>query len=317
MRKTLVRNNNKNNNQKSMKGNSRFVLLFSIIAFLLIIGIWVSGWIVTLNSSIIKNEEVSKAGEIFDSISALFSGLAFFGLLVTIILQKSDLKLQREELKLTREELQKSSEANISIANDNNERAILDLYQSFTTEYFEKIRQASWKVLSNCIKSKDYCDYVVDSFFVSETRKLPEEIILKIRTSYPENKYGTIEKVRIKETSDRIKLDLLLNFFNLLAKKKDVTEVIKNCDFYYDSYRPLFWWILYFREKKYYESEKIKKYSSKPFWIEMLRLLDDCYGHEKFITDDYLWEYLVNHPTIVRKEIDDKYGFNTAKSISN
>ena len=45
-------------------------------------------------------------GDQFGAVNALFSGLAFAGLIYTIILQRNDLKLQRQDLKLQRKELQ-------------------------------------------------------------------------------------------------------------------------------------------------------------------------------------------------------------------
>ena len=57
-------------------------------------------------------------GDMFGFVNALFSGLAFAGVIVAILLQREelrlqrrDLKLQREELELTREELRKSADA--------------------------------------------------------------------------------------------------------------------------------------------------------------------------------------------------------------
>jgi hypothetical protein len=50
-------------------------------------------------------------GEMFGSLDALFSGLAFAGLIYTIHLQRKDLQLQREELRLTRDELQRTATA--------------------------------------------------------------------------------------------------------------------------------------------------------------------------------------------------------------
>jgi uncharacterized membrane protein len=44
-------------------------------------------------------------GDLFGSVNALFSGLAFASLLYTILLQLEQTKLQREELSLQREEL--------------------------------------------------------------------------------------------------------------------------------------------------------------------------------------------------------------------
>lgn len=48
-------------------------------------------------------------GDTFGAINSLFSGLAFAGLLYTIILQSRELKLQRDELSLTREQLASSA----------------------------------------------------------------------------------------------------------------------------------------------------------------------------------------------------------------
>jgi hypothetical protein len=47
-------------------------------------------------------------GDQFGSVNALFSGLAFAGLISAIILQKRELALQREQLELQREEMRES-----------------------------------------------------------------------------------------------------------------------------------------------------------------------------------------------------------------
>ena len=44
-------------------------------------------------------------GDQFGAVNALFSGLAFTGLIYTIILQRRDLEIQRHDLKLQREEI--------------------------------------------------------------------------------------------------------------------------------------------------------------------------------------------------------------------
>lgn len=50
-------------------------------------------------------------GDVFGSVNAAFSGLAFAGLIYAILLQREDLELQRRELELTREELKRSAAA--------------------------------------------------------------------------------------------------------------------------------------------------------------------------------------------------------------
>jgi hypothetical protein len=55
---------------------------------------------------ILAKDERGLFGDMFGAVNALFSGLAFVGLIYIILLQSQELKLQREELKLTREEMQ-------------------------------------------------------------------------------------------------------------------------------------------------------------------------------------------------------------------
>ncbi len=50
-------------------------------------------------------------GDMFGAVNALFSGLAFWGVIYAILLQREELKLQREELSMTRKEIAKQSEA--------------------------------------------------------------------------------------------------------------------------------------------------------------------------------------------------------------
>ena len=50
-------------------------------------------------------------GDLFGAVNGLFSGLAFAGLIYTIVLQKRDLEMQRNEIKLNRSELKKSAKA--------------------------------------------------------------------------------------------------------------------------------------------------------------------------------------------------------------
>ena len=51
-------------------------------------------------------ESCGTFGDQFGAANALFSGLAFAGLIVTILLQRKDLRLQRKDLKMQRKELQ-------------------------------------------------------------------------------------------------------------------------------------------------------------------------------------------------------------------
>ena len=53
-------------------------------------------------------EKIGAIGDSFGWLNALFSGLAFSGLLITILLQRHELQLQRQELSLQRQEMRDS-----------------------------------------------------------------------------------------------------------------------------------------------------------------------------------------------------------------
>ena len=67
-------------------------------------------------------------GDSFGLLNALYSGLAFAGLIYAILLQRQDLALQREELSLTRVELSKSASAQEATAQSQNNLAMLNAY---------------------------------------------------------------------------------------------------------------------------------------------------------------------------------------------
>jgi len=67
------------------------------------------GWIATI---VILKDKPNRGtfGDMFGSINAIYSGLALAGIIITILLQRKELKLQREELKETRKEFQIQNE---------------------------------------------------------------------------------------------------------------------------------------------------------------------------------------------------------------
>ena len=93
---------NKSNNKSSeeLKNDLWRTLLCAGLA---VFAIWLLSWI--LIDVFIADSDRGTFGDKFGAINALFSGLAFAGLIVTLLYQKEELKLQREELRETRNEL--------------------------------------------------------------------------------------------------------------------------------------------------------------------------------------------------------------------
>ena len=78
----------------------------SLISFIVIL-VGAYATFLIYNSWPINELSISNAGLFGDSfgiVTSLFSGLAFTGMIVTILLQREELRLQRKELQLTRKE---------------------------------------------------------------------------------------------------------------------------------------------------------------------------------------------------------------------
>lgn len=93
-------------------------------------------------------------GDQFGAVNALFSGLAFAGLIYTIMLQRKDLKLQRQDLKLQRKELEltrKEMEEQTAEFEKQNETLKI---QRFENTFFNMLSQFQEVVNSLYVKYK-------------------------------------------------------------------------------------------------------------------------------------------------------------------
>ena len=82
-----------------------------VLGVLLIIGLWISSGL--LINFFVNPDRQGVFGDMFGSINALFSGLALFGIIISILIQQNELKLQRTELELTRDEFKVNRITNI------------------------------------------------------------------------------------------------------------------------------------------------------------------------------------------------------------
>lgn len=115
---------------KDNKGtNYTLLILFSIIVILLYAVSWYF-----IDNIIVDVNERGLFGDKFGAVNALFSGLAFAGLIFTIILQKKELALQREELTDTRKEL-KGQKVQLEIQNETLK------VQRFENTFFQMLSQ--------------------------------------------------------------------------------------------------------------------------------------------------------------------------------
>lgn len=92
-------------NRKDSINIKRIIWIVGIVILLL----WGGSWLALYLFYDLPTDR-GTFGDMFGAVNALFSGLAFAGLIVTLLYQKEELQLQREELAQTREELKGQKE---------------------------------------------------------------------------------------------------------------------------------------------------------------------------------------------------------------
>lgn len=114
--------NNSSNNKK--------IIIVSVITAIIVIGLWGASWWLIVKH-IDASEQQGQFGDMFGAVNALFSGLAFAGLIITLIFQQEELKLQRDELKEQREEMTRQreefEEQNVTLKRQNFETTFFNM----------------------------------------------------------------------------------------------------------------------------------------------------------------------------------------------
>ncbi|WP_417198928.1 putative phage abortive infection protein [Bizionia sp.] len=89
------------NKEKESKENDIWIYIIGLIVVIGIIGLW---YYTYFELKDLAPNDRGTLGDMFGTVNALFSGLAFAGIIFTILLQRKELRYQRDELKETRAE---------------------------------------------------------------------------------------------------------------------------------------------------------------------------------------------------------------------
>ena len=87
-------------------------LWFALVLLVLIIGVVVAAWWMipqSLGTGLNQADNVGVFGDSFGSVNALFTGLAFTGVVFSILLQQRQIRLQREDFLNQLSEMEKTS----------------------------------------------------------------------------------------------------------------------------------------------------------------------------------------------------------------
>lgn len=95
---------------RKSRGSAFYIVLFALVAAL-VLAAWLSWWLwVSQWASPATGLSAGEYGDMFGGINALFAGVAFAALVVTLVMQSEQLQLQRQELQLQRKELEQTRE---------------------------------------------------------------------------------------------------------------------------------------------------------------------------------------------------------------
>ena len=173
-----------------------FVLLIVVCVLLWIVGLWGthqyvnSLYVIRSPEDILTNPGVF--GDSSGAINALFSALAFAGVIFAIILQKKELQLQREELKQTREELEgqkhEFEQQNVTLKRQRFENTffnMLDLQQKIVQGIcfkYAKVTKSNNETISEDkveLHGREVFQYMYIMFFEKSCVTIKEQISLE------------------------------------------------------------------------------------------------------------------------------------------
>ena len=131
--------------KKSGNDSSKEMQKYSIIGVGLVLILWIGSWIL-INCQTWSQEMKGQFGDMFGAVNALFTGLAFSGVIVTIILQSKELKLQRDELIETRKEFKQQ---NRTLTYQRFENTFFNLVQQYNRLSKDKVSSEFQRIFKN------------------------------------------------------------------------------------------------------------------------------------------------------------------------
>lgn len=139
MEKIITNNNNEND-----KSSYKYFWLIVIFTIVLVFGLWFWNW-KALNDYPVDVRGTH--GDMFGAVNAIFSGLAFAGIIISLYLQRIDLKNQFDEIRQTNEEFKIQNETLQVQKFENQYYKMIDLHRSNISDieipFFETISGSS------------------------------------------------------------------------------------------------------------------------------------------------------------------------------
>lgn len=200
-----------------------------------------------------KFSEAGVFGDSFGALNALFSGLAFAGLLTAIV-------LQRRELQATLDELRKSVDHQKELADaatrERSDRA-LELFAKFRQDEMHESRTLAWNARNKWVNVAGYRERMRSAYF--STGNL--------------SSHGLDETERKEFTA----IHDVLEFYSILSLHEGADTEIRSLGFYFVWWRGFLWKVISSYEAAYEElklNDDEKKQFPQPEWRDRITCLE-------------------------------------------
>lgn len=257
---------------------------FLAMTFLCIFLFWLSAY--PLSKYISSSAFGEPTTSIYNAINVLFTALAFMGVVITFRFQLLESERAGKELV---------------------ERSIFELYNSFTSESFQKVKDDAFLCLLIAVKNQAYATCLASRLFPIERREFPESALCDYQSLRPELKDKSLDEMMDIDRRARLHLDNILNFFAMLSHRQAAASVIKHVDFAYDWWRPTLWIIAQLQKEIKDGSQEISTYCRNPMVHITLEQLDSIYGYPAITPGDSVYQYLKAHPWLREQGIDPAF----------
>lgn len=136
-------------------GTYRGELIAAVVILLVILSLWAISWwwvdtyVKSLNENVTSSEVTRGSfGDKFGAVNSLFSGLAFAGVIFTILLQRRELEIQRNEVEETRDVFIEQNAMLTQERFENNFFQLLSLYNSIVNSIDLRSKQNKNEIIS-------------------------------------------------------------------------------------------------------------------------------------------------------------------------
>lgn len=256
----------------------------AVIVMTAILMVWAAAYPL---AQLLPNEAFNDPfGPVYNGLNVLFTALAFGGVIITLFFQADEARIARREAV---------------------ERSIFEMFQTFTSLEFQTVKDSAYRVLLTAVRDKTYAEFLASRLFVVEQQGFPSASAPLIRSLDSKKKDLDGEALVGADRDDRLMLDNMINFFNMLAQRESSGTVIKHCDFAYDWWRPVLWILAQLQLQRYQASPAIQHYCKNPLVSATLKTLDEAYGHAPLKTADDVWRYINDHPKLRDFNLDPEY----------